>query len=56
MSNKINIPEFEVSEFNRAFKEIIETLDLEDTILSTPALSEDAVFIRSDEKLWKLGR
>ena len=25
MSNKINIPEFEVSEFNRAFKEIIET-------------------------------
>jgi len=25
MNNKINIPEFEVSEFNRAFKEIIET-------------------------------
>ena len=25
MSNIINIPEFEVSEFNRAFKEIIET-------------------------------
>ena len=25
MSSKINIPEFEVSEFNRAFKELIET-------------------------------
>ena len=25
MSNKINIPEFEVSEFNQAFKEIVET-------------------------------
>ena len=25
MSKKINIPEFEVSEFNRAFKDIIET-------------------------------
>ena len=25
MSNKINVPEFEVSEFNRAFKELIET-------------------------------
>ena len=25
MSNKINIPEYEVSEFNRSFKEIIET-------------------------------
>lgn len=36
--------------------EVIETIDLEDTILSTPALSEDAVFIRSDKKLWKLGR
>ena len=25
MNNKINIPEFEVSEFNRAFKDVIET-------------------------------
>lgn len=33
---------------------IVHTLELKDTILSTPAISAGAVFVRSDKKLWKL--
>jgi len=34
--------------------EVVSTLDLGDTILSTPAISDGAVFVRSDGRLWKL--
>ena len=34
--------------------EVIHTTNLNDTILCTPALSDDAVYVRSDAKLWKL--
>ena len=34
--------------------EVIGTVDLEDTILCTPALAPDGLFVRSDNKLWKL--
>lgn len=33
---------------------IIHTVELKDTILSTPAISDGALFVRSDKKLWKL--
>ncbi len=31
-------------------------LDLNETVLSTPAIAHDALFIRSDGKLWKIGK
>ena len=34
---------------------VIHSIDLKDTILGTPAVSKDAIFIRSDKRLWKLG-
>ncbi|MFL2939135.1 MAG: PQQ-binding-like beta-propeller repeat protein [Opitutales bacterium] len=34
--------------------EVVGTVDLEDTILCTPALASDGLFVRSDNKLWKL--
>ncbi len=34
--------------------EVVGTVDLEDTILCTPALASDGLFVRSDRKLWKL--
>jgi outer membrane protein assembly factor BamB len=33
---------------------LVSSLDLEETILCTPALSEKALFVRSDNHLWKL--
>ena len=36
--------------------EIISELDLGDTILSTPSISGGAIYIRSDGKLWKIGK
>ena len=36
--------------------EVISELDLGDTILSTPAISGGAIYIRSDGRLWKLGK
>ena len=34
--------------------EVVGTVDLEDTILCTPALASDGLYVRSDKKLWKL--
>ncbi len=34
--------------------EIVNSIDLEDTILCTPSVYENAIFIRSDRALWKL--
>lgn len=33
---------------------VVQNLPLEDTILSTPAIANGALFVRSDSKLWKL--
>ena len=33
---------------------VIHTVDLKDTILCTPAISNGALYVRSDKKLWKL--
>lgn len=35
--------------------ELVSELDLEDTVLGTPAISTDALYLRSDAKLWKIG-
>ncbi len=35
---------------------IVSELDLKQTILSTPSISRGAVYVRSDGKLWKLGK
>ncbi|HYF37842.1 MAG TPA: PQQ-binding-like beta-propeller repeat protein [Prosthecobacter sp.] len=45
---------FQVVDTTAAEGEIIHTLDLKDTILCTPAISNGAVYVRSDKKLWKL--
>ena len=34
--------------------ETVHTIDLAQTILCTPAVSDNSVFIRSDKNLWKL--
>lgn len=36
--------------------EVVSELDLKRTILSTPSVSNGALFVRSDEKLWRLGK
>jgi len=35
--------------------ELVGELDLGDTILSTPALAADALYLRSDKRLWRIG-
>jgi hypothetical protein len=35
--------------------ELVSEMDLGETILSTPAISGNAMFLRSDGKLWKIG-
>lgn len=35
--------------------EVLQTHDLADTILGTPAIAGNAVYIRSDKQLWKIG-
>jgi outer membrane protein assembly factor BamB len=34
--------------------EVVSELDLEESVLSTPAISGDALFLRSDHHLWKI--
>jgi outer membrane protein assembly factor BamB len=33
---------------------VVHTVELKDTVLCTPAISNSALFVRSDKKLWKL--
>ena len=33
---------------------VIHSINLDDTILCTPAVARDSIFVRSDAKLWKL--
>ena len=35
--------------------ELVGTLDLQETILSTPAIAGNALYVRSDRHLWKIG-
>lgn len=46
--------DFQVVDTTAPEGEIVQTVALKDTILSTPAISGGAVYIRSDKKLWKL--
>lgn len=34
--------------------EVIQQVDLKETVLTTPAISDGAIYVRSDAKLWKL--
>lgn len=44
----------QVIDLKQSTPEVTHTIDLEDTILSTPALSKKSLFIRSDKRLYKL--
>ena len=46
--------QFQVIDTTAEEGEVVQTIELDDTILATPAISGGAVFIRSDAKLWKL--
>jgi outer membrane protein assembly factor BamB len=35
---------------------VISEVDLQKTVLSTPSIAHGAIYVRSDEKLWKLGK
>ena len=35
--------------------EIVSQLDLQETILATPSISNGSLYLRSDQTLWKLG-
>jgi outer membrane protein assembly factor BamB len=34
---------------------VVSTIDLKETILCTPAISDNAIYLRSDAHLWKFG-
>jgi hypothetical protein len=44
----------QVIEINRNEGKIVSSIDLEETILCTPAISEKALYVRSDRHLWRL--
>jgi outer membrane protein assembly factor BamB len=46
--------DFQVIDTTTKEGEVVQTLELKETILCTPAVSGKAVFIRSDGKLWRL--
>jgi len=46
--------DFQVVDTTAKEGEIVHTVELKDTILSTPAISDGALYVRSDKKLWKL--
>jgi len=46
--------DFQVVDTTAQEGEIVHTVELKDTILSTPAISDGALYVRSDKKLWKL--
>ena len=46
--------DFQVVDTTAKDGEIVCTVELKETILSTPAISNGAVYVRSDGKLWKL--
>ncbi len=46
--------DFQVVDTTAPEGEIVHTVELKDPILSTPAISDGAVYIRSDKRLWQL--
>jgi outer membrane protein assembly factor BamB len=46
--------DFQVVDTTAKEGEVIHTIELKDTLLCTPAISNGAIFVRSDKKLWKL--
>ena len=44
----------QVVELDPKEPKVVQTIDLEETILCTPAMTKDALIVRSDQKLWKL--
>ena len=44
----------QVIKINQSEGKLVSSVDLEETILCTPAISENALFIRSDRHLWRL--
>ena len=44
----------QVFEINKEECKLVSSIDLEETILCTPAISRRAIFVRSDEHLWKI--
>jgi hypothetical protein len=46
--------DFQVVDITAKEGEVIHRVELKDTLLCTPAISNGAVYVRSDKKLWKL--
>lgn len=46
--------DFQVVDTTAKEGEVIHSVELKDTLLCTPAISNGAVYVRSDKKLWKL--
>jgi outer membrane protein assembly factor BamB len=46
--------DFQVIDTTAKEGEVVQTLELKETILCTPAIADRAIFIRSDGKLWRL--
>ena len=44
----------QVIKINQSEGKLVSSVDLEETILCTPAISENALFVRSDRHLWRL--
>lgn len=45
---------FQVIDTTAAEGEVVHTIELNEAVLSTPAISDGALYLRSDAKLWKL--
>ncbi len=46
----------QVVDISKSDGEIVNELDLGETILSTPSISRGAIYFRSDARLWKIGK
>ena len=45
----------QVIDFKGEEGEVISSLELGEVVLSTPSIANDAIFVRSDKHLWKIG-
>lgn len=45
----------QVVDYSSGDGEVVSEMDLGETILASPAVADDAIFVRSDHTLWKLG-
>ena len=44
----------QIVDLSKLDEEVVSEIELEDTILGTPAISGNAIYVRSDGHLWKL--